>query len=554
VLWTDFVDGDWWGIFGQIFDSSGSRIGSEFQVNTYVAGAQFGSYVTILSNGNFVVTWHTNAHSSDSGYGTYGQLFDSTGNRIGGEFHVNTYVNDEQSEPSVAALENGEFIVTWSSDLQDGSNYGVYGQLFDSSGNKVGGEFQINTYTTNNQFHPEVVTLSNGNVAVVWHSDGQDGSGYGIYGQILDSSGNKIGDEFQVSSYTSLGQEHSDIAAFDNGNVAVVWHSDGQDGSGYGIYGQILDSSGNKIGDEFQINTYTTNDQRNPRISIFNNGNFVVTWHSDGQDGSGYGVYARIFKIVSCSFNGELCASNIAQTLSYIEDIPKVFEAIEINSLNANITSINATMILSDVVAGALNQDTISNATSIYKPGLGKWSAWGTLDGVNALLSDLTFIPASQYSNNFYISVFIEDQYANMVTDVISVVSRSGRPVVTTASTELTWGVVVGAGVVGVAVPAIGIGGTVMVMKKNGLGCFKGGEVTQEEPYVEMEDQNDKDDRAVLPKGDGVDDDLSPSAGIAPISLVRGGSQIMHAVATKPIEAPKAATAGGSNQTALVHE
>src|SRR5262245_27326192 len=48
-------------------------------------------------------------------------------------------------------------------------------------------------------------------------------------------------------------------------------------------------------GAEFRVNTYTTSAQRRPALIKRSNGDFVITWHSDGQDGSGYGVRGQRF-------------------------------------------------------------------------------------------------------------------------------------------------------------------------------------------------------------------------------------------------------------------
>ena len=50
-------------------------------------------------------------------------------------------------------------------------------------------EFQINTYTTSGQNDPSITNLSDGGFVVTWHSDGQDGSGYGAFGQRFDATG-----------------------------------------------------------------------------------------------------------------------------------------------------------------------------------------------------------------------------------------------------------------------------------------------------------------------------------------------------------------------------
>jgi len=119
-------------------------------------------------------------------------MFDSDGNKVGSEFQVNTWTTDIQGNPSVSSLSNGGFVVVWESGCrasectpQDGSGFGVYGQRFDSNGNKVGSEFQVNTWTTDIQGNPSVSSLANGGFVVVWESKGQDGSDYGVFGRIF---------------------------------------------------------------------------------------------------------------------------------------------------------------------------------------------------------------------------------------------------------------------------------------------------------------------------------------------------------------------------------
>jgi hypothetical protein len=299
VVWGSAgQDGSSDGVYGQRFDSNGNKVGSEFQVNTWTAGWQGTSFVTSLSDGGFVVVWESTGQDG-SGFGLYGQRFDSNGNKVGSEFRVNTWTTGDQDIPSVTSFYNGGFVVVWHSYGQDGSGFGIYGQRFDSDGSKVGSEFQVNTWTTYDQAEPSITSLSNGGFVVVWGSGGQDGSGFGVYGQRFDSNGNKVGSEFQVNTWTANDQRPSrryrSVTSLRDGGFVVVWQSNGQDGSGWGVYGQRFDSNGNKVSSEFQVNTWTTNDQSSPSITSLPDGGFVVVWQSNGQDGSGWGVYGRIF-------------------------------------------------------------------------------------------------------------------------------------------------------------------------------------------------------------------------------------------------------------------
>jgi VCBS repeat-containing protein len=102
----------------------------------------------------------------------------------------------------VSSLANGGFVVTWSSFGQDGSGLGIYGQLYDGSGLAVGGEFQINSYTDDNQNSPQIASLGDGGFVVVWNSFGQDGSNYGVYSQRFNADGTLYGIKFNIGNLT----------------------------------------------------------------------------------------------------------------------------------------------------------------------------------------------------------------------------------------------------------------------------------------------------------------------------------------------------------------
>ena len=98
---------------------------------------------------------------------------------MGSEFRANTYTSSDQIYSSVTALNDGGFVVTWSSYGQDGSGYGIYGQRYAADGTPVGSEFRANTSTSSNQVYSSVTALNDGGFVVTWSSYGQDGSSYG---------------------------------------------------------------------------------------------------------------------------------------------------------------------------------------------------------------------------------------------------------------------------------------------------------------------------------------------------------------------------------------
>ena len=298
TVWQSwYQDGSGYGIFSQHFDSSGGRIGIEFQINTTTDRSQRSPFVAALLDGSYIVMWE----SEQTDFGNeniIGQLFGADGAKIGDEFQVNTHTEGYwRVNPRAAAFSNGEFIAIWESYEQDGDGYGVYGQRFSSSGDRVGSEFLVNTTTNRSQENPSVATFSNNGFIIVWQTWGIDDEWEGIAAQLFDSSGNKVGGEFRVNEYTNYGQEKPSVAALYDNSFVVIWQSSGQDSDSWGIFGQRFDNAGSRIGSEFQVNTWTLGSQGLPSVSAFPDGDFLVTWSSsyyNEDDPSWYDHYTSL--------------------------------------------------------------------------------------------------------------------------------------------------------------------------------------------------------------------------------------------------------------------
>jgi hypothetical protein len=219
--------------------------------------------------------------------------------KVFGEDRINTYFSNSQSAPVIAALSGGGHVVAWVSSGQDGSVDGIYAQRLDANGIGVGPEFRVNTTLGNDQTDPAIAALSDGGFVVVWSDDGgADGSGWGVFAQRFDAAGVAQGAQFKINSTTSSTQYQPSVAAY-NGGFVVTWsnHANDVDTNGYGVFGTRYDNAGNLVQtggqNEFQVNTYTTNHQWESDLAAYADGSFVVVWRSEGQEGDGYsGVYA----------------------------------------------------------------------------------------------------------------------------------------------------------------------------------------------------------------------------------------------------------------------
>ena len=129
--------------------------------------------------------------------------------------------------------------------------------------------FTVNQVVSGQQglFGVDVAVDDNDNFLVVWSGEDIDGDGRGVAARRVASVpgnfGNFLGDEFQVNTYTTGNQGRYSGAkvAHDsqNDDFVVTWAGGSdQDGSEYGVFAQRLTSSGSRIGTEFQVNSYTT--------------------------------------------------------------------------------------------------------------------------------------------------------------------------------------------------------------------------------------------------------------------------------------------------------
>jgi hypothetical protein len=301
VVWTSAnSDGDLDGVYYQRYDANGNAIGGETLVNTTTADIQRAPAIAMDDAGNAVVVWQSTNQDKANSKGIFAQRFDASGNMVGTEFQVNVDPNGDQTYADVAIDSSGNFVVVW--ELSGGATSGIYARMFDWTTTVSTTDIKINTTDDQIQQLPKVALDPSGGFVVIWESDHEqfliDGTlgNYDVYGQRVSSTGTLLGGEFKVNTESAYSQRSTDIATDANGNFVVVWQTYGQDEAGsYGIFAQLYDASGNKVGTEFQVNSYTTGSQTDPSVAMDDAGNFVVTWQSQDQDGDAYGIYARQF-------------------------------------------------------------------------------------------------------------------------------------------------------------------------------------------------------------------------------------------------------------------
>ena len=283
-------------VYAQLFTEDGLVRGNQFQINTDSIYYKYRPSIGVLKNGGFVVAYEGKESFTSQTFEIFAKVFDENGISTGNEIKVNTYSEDDQYRPTVSGLFNGGFVVCWDGyNPLDNNRRGVFAQIFNEYGIMVGQEFLVNSYTDYSQFLPSVIGLQENGFVVCWTSEYQDGNSDGIFFQMFENNGQKIGTERQANTNISGVQIYSAIDIFFGNRFIVTWENWNQEGNGIEIHSQIFSDNGSKVGYEFKVNDAKTYHRHLPNVASFSNNKFAVCWNSWDQDGWGYGVFAKYY-------------------------------------------------------------------------------------------------------------------------------------------------------------------------------------------------------------------------------------------------------------------
>jgi Ca2+-binding RTX toxin-like protein len=219
----------------------------------------------------------------EASHDVYAQRYNAAGEPQGGEFRVNSFTNNNQKYPAVAMDADGDFVIAWMSQDQDGDGWGIYAQRYNAAGEPQGGELRVNTWTTDDQDYPAVAMDAAGNFVVAWTSYAQDGDQEGVFARWYDASGTPAREEFQVN-IRSAGWQTDVAVATDrddqfNHRFVVTWDSYAGDGSPNGVYAQLCLPDGTRFwAEDFLVSDAAEGWGSRSSTAMDATGAFVVAW------------------------------------------------------------------------------------------------------------------------------------------------------------------------------------------------------------------------------------------------------------------------------------
>jgi Ca2+-binding RTX toxin-like protein len=337
-------------LYYQIFNPNGSS-GGRALVTTSTDGAQTRIASHAMADGGFVIHWRGKGDQSgqtdDSGL--FYQRFDVNGAKVGGETRLNTTVDGEQAfsrlfstaklaaDGSTSVVDR--YVMFWKGKgTQPGQDddAGLFFQMIDAmTGLKVGGETRVTTSTNGEapDNYEAARLTSSGNFIVAWSGEGtQPGQtdNAGVFMQMFDRNGTKIGTETRVNTKTDGSQELTAVRELPNGSWVVAWRGP-DDGGDSGVFLQVFDRNGNRVGGEMTVNSSTTGIQESGYVDVLPDGTLLVGWggvgDQPGQEDAGNGQFFQRFRInaspesiaISGSIQETAAMGTTAGTLSTVD-------------------------------------------------------------------------------------------------------------------------------------------------------------------------------------------------------------------------------------------
>ena len=392
VVWRSYtgnVD-----IIGRRLDADGNPVGNEFDISIENSSGRHDTpQVAALNDGGFVVVWDNDAgYNYQTGTNEIGsriraQRFNASNSKVGSEIAVTgSSTLDDATLYDVTGLSNGGFVVTTA---EEGA------RVYSASG------YPIKTIASSSD--PHVADLDNGGFVLV-----RDGSS-GLIGQIYDNNGNLVQDDFTITGSA----RDVDVVTYPDGSFAVSWEA--SDASGTGVYVRRFNSDGTPKEEAFLANTYTSSTQEDAQLAVNSSGDLAVVWESNGQDGSSYGIYGGVVSQGIDEYDIQITATDTAgESVSADINLLVSEPEIAINLSEDSAYSLN----LNHFRANAFADETLQNVQVTKLPTVGSLTLNGaavTVDQTIAVadIPNLTFTPATDESGEAYDSAEFKVNYSS---------------------------------------------------------------------------------------------------------------------------------------------
>jgi hypothetical protein len=244
-------------------------------LDTNISYPKYNSKLSSNNKGNTVVTWDESNLVDKVNINA--QIFDSSFNRVGTNFRVNS-VPDHTKTPDVAVRKDGSFGIVWNQLSTSPNGSKILLKIYNKYGNPISNEVQINDTIKAYDSEFTIVTDSLNRFIVAFSYPNPSLALPDVFCQIVDSIGVKIGNNVKVNQNISFGNPVIGVKK-DGGFVISWWGSLANYMTN--IYCQLFSPIGTPIGNNQQVNDIETgidtlNYQELPDIAVDSAGNYTI--------------------------------------------------------------------------------------------------------------------------------------------------------------------------------------------------------------------------------------------------------------------------------------
>jgi Putative Ig domain len=399
---------------GQRFTADGSAIDAPFQIQVVTGDTLTYPVLETLENGSFVAVWQQDSGPlPNDSHRLWARMYNTTAMPLNNAFAISPTSSANQLTPAVTSTSSGGFFVAWTVPGQKITQPSrLYGQFFSQSGEPLQNAFPVVPQGNDYQSQPACNQLGNDRILIAWQSSQQSDTNSQIYAQLIDMQGNILRAAFPVSYSTQNSQEAAVIANLSSGNCLISWITTMPNTTTISLTALILDTNGNTVGNEINIQAVDNDVPVLPSINSLDNGDFVLT--------SPIGDPTQDFAVSILST--QLSATNLNQILDYTEDQVCPFVPITIDAPIFT-SEISVSMMLSEPNVGNIYSNATTEEVS-FNVQNESWQITGPVSEVNHALASLQFDPAPHFYNNFNITVVITDNFNQSLTGAIKVIGN----------------------------------------------------------------------------------------------------------------------------------
>jgi len=293
--------------------------GASLRVNDQSLGFQGYPSLSYGNNGYLMVCWEDRR----GGYDIFGQIYDSTFSPIGSNFQINGEERDSYRYDPCLAGANG-FVACWREYYLENSHWvsHIYAQIFDSLAQPIGGNFRVGPGQSY-QFAPQVGFGRANEFCVAWVSEEDEDED--IYAQWFDDQGMSLTDPVLVNDDGAGATQVNPAVVGHQGEWIIAW-SDYREGDG-DIYGQKFKVAGHRSGGNFRLNSDPGGKgQFRPSLSASDT-LLLACWEDARVLGDGWDIWAKLSSWEKTGVKGGSASGSVLSSFTLSQNYPNPFNS-----------------------------------------------------------------------------------------------------------------------------------------------------------------------------------------------------------------------------------